>query len=110
MENIECGSATPTNDEHFSSSSPILAEDQDCFAASSGPVLYPVTTKQSPVRCIMHEDEGCENFVHKYFNRYTAICKTCSTSLNEKMKLNPFPLDLCPYCHQPSGAAPLAPC
>ena len=38
--------------------------------------------------------------VMTYFNRYTAICDTCSALMSMKLRTSPYPHNLCPCCHQ----------
>ena len=68
-----------------------------------------VAIKQCPINCIRQEN-GCQNIVKSYYNKYTAICNSCILVMEEKLKLTPFPHNLCPCCHQPSGSVPLSLC
>ena len=62
-----------------------------------------------PMKCIREED-GCTNSVEIYFNKYTAICSTCSLYLKEKMKMSPFHPSVCPCCHLPNQGQPFSFC
>ena len=64
---------------------------------------------QIPINCIRHED-GCDNMISSYFNKYTAICKSCSKFLAEKLKSTPYSHFLCPCCHEPNSGEPLSFC
>ena len=64
---------------------------------------------QCPVNCIMYE-EGCRHMIYRYYNRYTAICETCTAFLNSKLQKTPYDHRLCPCCHQPSKDHPLTLC
>ena len=51
-----------------------------------------------PIPCI-HNEDGCQNLITDYFNKYTAICENCIHFLNQKQTSSPFPPNLCPCCH-----------
>ena len=48
--------------------------------------------------------------VSAYFNRYTAICETCVSYMDMKLKKTPYAHDLCPCCHETSGGSSLSLC
>ena len=68
-----------------------------------------LTHYQTPINCIRQED-GCENVILSYYNKYTAICNSCTEFLSKKLQSTPFPHSLCPCCHQPCNGAPLSLC
>ena len=77
--------------------------------ATSSAQTFSFSSFQTPINCIL-EEEGCQNVVTSYFNKYTAICSTCTIFMDEKLKASAFSPDICPCCHQPSSGAPLSLC
>ena len=66
-------------------------------------------TLQEPINCIRHVD-GCENIIHSYFNKYTAICDSCILLMDQKQKSSPYSQYICPCCHQPNSGVPYSLC
>ena len=64
---------------------------------------------QIPINCIRYED-GCRNMISSYFNKYTAICQSCSHFLEEKLQSTPYSHFICPCCHEPNTGEPLSFC
>ena len=68
-----------------------------------------VSTSQNPINCIRHQD-GCQDVLTFYYNEFTAICDSCSTFIEKKLKSTPFSHDICPCCHEPSNGIQLSLC
>ena len=71
--------------------------EPECNKKNDKPDL---THYQTPINCIRQED-GCENVIFSYYNKYTAIYDSCTEFLSKKLQSTPFPHSLCPMQKPP---------
>ena len=63
----------------------------------------PDTSSSTPPLPCRRREDGCTNVVTDYIDKFAPICSECVTFMCNLQKTSPFPPQLCPACHQPSG-------
>jgi hypothetical protein len=56
----------------------------------------------TPLQC-RRSDDGCQNSDVDYIDKFAPICSECITFFKHLQNTSPFPPDLCPAYHEPSG-------